>query len=272
MAGLGRGRARRLCCMPRLGVLRQERCVHGPCPCDRGGRSVPWFEPFSGPLPDQPEPWSSSRERRPWTSLGPRTADGVVRPRALLLGGRVVPATARRRRTPHASRGARIARDLRNRLGRRPSRHRGGRRRRPPSRQAADRRRCRGLPGPDAAAGRARRQPRRSDPDRDRNLPRSAGGLPASVRPTRLCDQSDGGGSLPRPACRVPEEVRPPGCRRSGEHLADRRRTSPAAARRFRPGQGDRCPGQGPAGRGLGPHPRPQPAPFPPARVLPGDP
>lgn len=68
----GRGRARRLGCMQRLGVLRQEGRVHGLCRFERGRHSVTWFEPFPGTPPDQPEPWSSSRERGPWTLLGPR--------------------------------------------------------------------------------------------------------------------------------------------------------------------------------------------------------
>ena len=63
----------------------------GPCRFEFSRRTVPWFEPSPGPPPEQPEPWSSSRERGPWAQLGPRTADGVVRQRALLLGGRVVP-------------------------------------------------------------------------------------------------------------------------------------------------------------------------------------
>ena len=99
------------------------------------------------------------------------------------------------RRTDHG-------RVLRDRLGRRPPRHRPGQ----PGRAAAGpppdqrrRGRARGAAGP---ARRARRHPRRPDPGSDRDAPRAAGRVPARHRPTGLPGQPDGGGPLPGPALR----------------------------------------------------------------------
>ena len=165
--------------------------------------------------------------------------------------------------------GGKHGRLLRDRLGRRPSRHR----RRGPGRQAAgpppDQRRpgrARGVAGP---ARRARRHRREPGPGSDRDAPRAAGRLPARHRPAGLPRQPDGGGPLPGPALGHGEEIRPRRLGRAGQRAAHRHGHAPAAARRFRAGPGHRGAGPRPAERRLGPHHRAQQAPLLPARVLP---
>ena len=148
--------------------------------------------------------------------------------------------------------GGKHGRLLRDRLGRRPPRHR----RRGPGRQAAGpppdqrrRGRARDAAGP---ARRAWRHRRGSGPGGDRDPARAAGRVPARHRPAGLPRQPDGGGPLPGPALGPGEEIRPRRRGRAGERAAHRHGHAPAAARRFRAGPGHRGAGPRPARRRSG--------------------
>ncbi len=159
--------------------------------------------------------------------------------------------------------------DVRNRLGRRPLRHRPGRRRGPAPRQIAPRRHHRGLRDVHQTAGHGRRHRGRPDPGSDRNPTRPAG-LGTARHPTAgVCDQPDGGGPLPRALDRRPVQERPRRRDGAGQHPAHRRPHPPTAAPRQRTGPRDHRTCPRPPGRHLAAHKSVQRAAVAAARVLP---
>ena len=120
---------------------------------------------------------------------------------------------------------------MRDRLGIRPPRRRPCRRRREPAGQGPDRRRRRGPRATADPAGRTRREPTGTDTRGHRDLARPAGRGVALHESTRLRDQPDGRGPLPRTPCGHAQAVWPPRRHGAGQHPAHRRRRAPGPAR-----------------------------------------